>query len=77
MPEFLAETSVGFILAASRDSDGVETYIYIYLYILVSIKFGHCSFEAAVAEWLMLWTGTNSTRVRIPAPCKHLQNMAT
>ena len=35
--------------------------------ILVSIKFGHCSFEAAVSEWLMLWTRTNSIRVRSPS----------
>ena len=35
--------------------------------LLVSIKFGLCSFEAAVAEWLVLWIGTDSTRVRIPS----------
>ena len=32
--------------------------------ILVSIKFGHRSFEAAVPEWLVQWTRTNSIRVR-------------
>ena len=35
--------------------------------ILVSIKFGDFSFEAAVGERLMLWTGTNSTRIRTPS----------
>ena len=26
---------------------------------LYQVSFRFCSFEAAVAEWLMLWTGTN------------------
>ena len=30
--------------------------------------FCHCSFEAAVAEWLVLRTGTNSTWVQTPSP---------
>ena len=41
--------------------------------ILVCIKFGHCSFEAAVTEWLVLRTGTNSIRVRTPSRWKLLK----
>ena len=43
--------------------------------ILVSIKFGHCSFEAAMSEWLVMWTRTNSIRVRSPSRWKLFQIM--
>ena len=43
--------------------------------ILVYIKFGHCSFEAAMSEWLVLWTRTNSIRVRSPSRWKLFQIM--
>ena len=37
-------------------------------------KFGHCSFEAAMSEWLVLWMRTNSILVQSPSVGRNQSN---